>query len=50
MLYWFVIAGIVIGVIVLFAALRMQQDRKRSSAEMRRYVRRHYRSGHQPWE
>src|SRR5690242_19040487 len=50
MFYWLVVAGILIVVIILFGALRMQQERKRSSAEMRRYVRRHYREGHQPWE
>jgi hypothetical protein len=42
--------GVFIAIVVLVAAIRSRRERRRSSKEMRDYMRRNHRIGRQPWE
>jgi hypothetical protein len=50
MQFWLVVFGVFIVIFVLVAAIRSRQVRRRSSADMRDYMRRNFRIGQQHWE
>jgi hypothetical protein len=50
MQFWLVAFGIFIVIFTFLAVVRGRRARRRSSAEMRDYMRRNFRIGQQHWE
>jgi hypothetical protein len=50
MQFWIDGLGVFIAIVVLLAAIRSRREQRRSSKEMRDYMRRNHRIGQQPWE
>jgi hypothetical protein len=48
--FWLAALGIFIAIVALLAIVRGRHERRRSSAEMRDYIRRNFRIGQQHWE
>lgn len=50
MLSWIAAIAAVLALVALFIWVRIRAQQRRSSAEMRDYMRRNFRIGEKPWE